>query len=88
MGVRKLYVTGVETGYCGARAPLIDMVSYQTWTQIAFDVAKEKGMETTQSNVQEGVSAFATIWNQRKEALSAATRSEAEDIAEQEIVVR
>lgn len=63
------------------------MVSYQKWTQIAFETAKQKGMKTSQSNSQDLVSVSATIWNERKSELSSATQHEAERIAKQEIEV-
>lgn len=63
------------------------MVSYQTWTSIAFEVADEKGAEY--ENIAEGgqaISIFAEIWRERQVELESATRTEARDIARQEIV--
>lgn len=64
------------------------MVTYQTWTSIAFEVADSKGMESSQENSAELVSVVAEIWQERKADLSSATRKEAEDIAQEEITVR
>lgn len=64
------------------------MVSYQKWTQIVFEVAKAKGMESSQENAQEGVSLAAQKWRANKEMLSAATVTEAKKVAEREVTVR
>lgn len=61
------------------------MVSYHKWTSIAFEVAKEQGMATTQSNNRELISVAADIWNDRKQQLSSATVGEARNVAEREI---
>lgn len=63
------------------------MVTYQRWTSIAFEVARQQGMETTRSNSQDLVSILADVWNDRKEELSAATVQEARSIAQSEISV-
>jgi hypothetical protein len=63
------------------------MVSYQRWTEIAFRVARQKGMETSQENSQNLISIVADVWNERKSELNAATVSQAENVAEQEISV-
>lgn len=64
------------------------MVSYQKWTQIAFEIARSKGMASSQETSQDLVSVAAEIWNERKVELSAATVAEAEEIAEEEIHVQ
>lgn len=64
------------------------MVSYQKWTQIAFEVAGNAGMESSQENSRDLVSVAASVWNDRKEELSAATVSEARRIAQSEIHVQ
>lgn len=63
------------------------MVSYQTWTAVAFEVAKEQGFQTTQENNANLISLAAEIWNDRKTELSEATRPEARAVAEREISV-
>lgn len=64
------------------------MVTYQKWTQVAFNVARRKGMETSQEQSQSLISVAAEVWRERKSELSAATQSEAERIADEEITVR
>ena len=67
------------------------MVSYQKFTSICYDVAREKGANLegtgTQSTNQELVSIIASIWNDRNPDLSTATVSEAKTIARQEITI-
>lgn len=63
------------------------MVSYQKWTSIAFEVAKQKGMENSQENSQALVSLVAKLWRENKEALSTATIAEARATAEAEITI-
>jgi hypothetical protein len=72
------------------------MVSYETWTSIAFEVARQRGasFSTTQSEIQSGdsptaqaISVFAEIWNDRKPELQQASESEARQIAEEEVQV-
>ena len=67
------------------------MVSYQKWTSIAYEVARQKGAqidgEGTQQTNQQLVSVIADVWNDRKEDLSTATVSEARTIARQELSV-
>jgi len=66
------------------------MVSYQTWTSVAFEVAEEKGAQIKGSGsvATDLISVAADIWNERKDELSTATRSEARQIALQEISVQ
>lgn len=80
------------------------MVSYQTWTRIAFDVAKDRGLNTTEPGGQrtlaggraftdgnpnaQAILTFSTIWNERKAELQSASEHSAREIAEQEIVIR
>lgn len=64
------------------------MVSYQRWTEVAFRVARSKGMESSQENSQALISVVAEVWNDRKSELNTATVSEAESVARQEIDVR
>jgi hypothetical protein len=67
------------------------MVSYQKWTAVCYETAKDKGASLegpgTQGNNQALISAISDIWNDRKETLSVATEAEAKRIAEQEIIV-
>lgn len=63
------------------------MVSYQKWTQIAFEVARSKGMVSSQENSQDLISVAADIWQERKDELSACTVANARQIAESEIAV-
>lgn len=63
------------------------MVSYQKWTQIAFDEAKSQGLEPSQESSAELVSVAAAIWNDRKDELNTANVSQARAIASQEINV-
>lgn len=72
--------------YCQHVLGMIAMVSYQRWTSIAFDVAKQQGADlgTEQTNV---ISVAADVWNDRKSELSTATIAEARSIAENEITV-
>jgi hypothetical protein len=67
------------------------MVSYQTWTAIAYQEAVRKGAEvegegTARTN-RELLAVIAEIWRDRKADLSTATRTEAREIADQEISV-
>jgi hypothetical protein len=67
------------------------MVSYQTWTAIAYEAAKAQGATLegpqTASTNRELLSVIAEIWTDRKDELSTATRTEAREIADQEISV-
>lgn len=67
---------------------MITMVTYQKWTQIAFEVARSKGMQNSQENSQQLISVVADIWNREKETLSSATVAQARDTARAEITVR
>jgi len=65
----------------------LQMVSYQRWTSICFEVAEQKGAQFGSiSDGSEAVTVFASIWSERKGELSAATVAEAEAVAEDEIV--
>lgn len=64
------------------------MVSYQKWTSVAFEVARSKGMQSSQENSQDLVSVLAAVWRDRKDELSTATVAEARNIAESEIHVQ
>lgn len=62
------------------------MVSYQTWTSIAFEVANEKGAQF--ESIEDGgeaIEVFASIWRDRKDELSRATMTEARRVANEEI---
>lgn len=61
------------------------MVSYQRWTAIFFEVAAQKGADT--SNVTELAEPISEVWNRRKDELDMATIAEATRIAQQEIRV-
>lgn len=63
------------------------MVTYQKWTSIAFDVAKEKGMEPSRENSASVISVGAEVWNEQKDHLSTATVTEARTVARREINV-
>jgi len=67
------------------------MVSYQTWTAIAYQEAVRKGAElegegTARSN-RELLSIIAEVWQDRKDELSTMTRTEAREVADNEISV-
>lgn len=68
--------------------PRTTMVTYQKWTQIAFETARQKGMASSQENSQDLVSVLAAVWRDRKSELSASTVAEAERIASEEIHVQ
>lgn len=78
----------VEGGTCYPRRT---MVSYQRWTSICYEVARQKGAQLegpgTQGENQALVSLIAEIWNERKPEISTATVAEARRIAEAEVVV-
>ena len=67
------------------------MVSYQRWTSICYEVAREKGAELdgegTQRTNQNLVSVIADVWNAEKGTISTATVSEAKNIARRELTV-
>lgn len=63
------------------------MVTYQTWTSIAFDVASSKGMNSSQENSADLVSVVADVWNDRKDELDTATKAQARQIAQEEITI-
>lgn len=67
------------------------MVSYQRWTSVCYEVARQKGATLegpgTQDENRALVSVIAEIWNERKDELSTATVSEARNIARQEVEV-
>jgi hypothetical protein len=63
------------------------MVSYQKWTAVCFDVAKSKGLETSQRASADLVSLAAEVWNDRKEELETATEAEARRVARSEVQV-
>lgn len=63
------------------------MVSYQTWTDIAFEVAERKGARF--EGLADGGTfvgdVVAPLWNQNKQELSTATMAEARQLAERRI---
>lgn len=79
------------------------MVEYQTWTQIAFDVAKSRGFDPAQPGGQrtlaggrsftrnnpnaEAIQVIADIWQDRKQELLAASEQEARGIARDEVTI-
>lgn len=63
------------------------MVSYQRWTQMAFEEARSQGIESNAETSREVVSVAAAVWRDRKPELSAATIQEARLIAGEEIEV-
>lgn len=64
------------------------MVSYPQFTSIVFDVATAEGAQFAGiSDGQEVIGVAAEIWDERKDELSTATRSEARDVARQEVEV-
>lgn len=67
------------------------MVSYQRWTSIGYEVARQKGATLegagTQEENQELVSLLAEVWNDRKDEIATSTVAEARDIARREIAV-
>lgn len=80
------------------------MVTYTEWTQIAFNVAKARGFDPSQPSGSrtdaggrsfsennanaEAVQLIAEIWNDRKDEISGASRTQAREIAKQEIVIQ
>lgn len=64
------------------------MVSYQRWTAVAFEVARSKGMRSSQENSQALISLVADVWNRRKAELQTATIAEAQAIAREEVHVQ
>lgn len=72
--------------------PTESMVSYQRWTSIAYEVARQKGATLegpgTQDENQALVSLIAEVWNERKDEISTSTVAEARNVARQEIEVR
>jgi hypothetical protein len=56
------------------------MVTYQKWTQVLFEVARESGIDTGSRQTQI-VSLAAEAWNNNKSDMSAATVSEAREAA-------
>lgn len=65
------------------------MVEYSTWVSIVRDEASRKGADLRQFEENSAlVSVAADIWNDRKEELKAASRSEARTVAEGEVTVR
>lgn len=69
-------------------APRSRMVSYQKWTSIAFEIAREQGMVSTQETNRDLISVASAVWNDRKPELSTATIAEARLIAREEIHVQ
>lgn len=79
------------------------MVAYQEWTQIAFNVAKARGFDPARPGRQrtlaggrsfskdnpnaQAVAVFAEIWNERKDEIKSASRSEAREIAQDEVTI-
>lgn len=65
------------------------MVSYQTWTSLVFEVAKAEGAQF--ESIADGAVVIgdvaSPVWSERKEELKTATRSEARNIARQEVEV-
>lgn len=88
----------------GTQVPRIVMVEYQTWIEVAFEVAIRKGLDTarpSQSRLASGgrsfsennenaraMQAFARMWNRNKDKISAMTRAEARNFADREILIR
>lgn len=65
------------------------MVSYQKWTAIAFEVARSRGMQSSQENSQQLIGAVvAPVWRERRDFLRTATVAEARRVAEDEIAIR
>lgn len=62
------------------------MVSYQRWTSIVFDVARQKGADTG-SEQTDIIRTAASVWNEN-EALKTATVAEARTVAKQSVQVR
>lgn len=63
------------------------MVDYATWTRIVFDVAGSLGMASSQENSQRTVSTAASIWNDRRDEIEAASEQAARQLAQDEVSV-
>lgn len=65
------------------------MVSYEQWVSIARSVADRKGarLDEFEKN-SELISLAADIWNDRKQELQNASKSQAKNVADEEISVR
>lgn len=67
------------------------MVTYQRWTSVCYEVARQKGATLEGPGTQEEnrtlISVIAEIWNERKQELETATLAEARTVARQEITV-
>lgn len=67
------------------------MVSYQRWTSICYEVARQKGASLegsgTQDENQALISLIAEVWNDRKDEISSSTVAESRRIAQAEITV-
>lgn len=64
------------------------MVSYQRFTALAFEVAKDKGMVTSQENSQDLVQIVSEEWNDNKQFLETATNAEAREMLQDAIQVQ
>lgn len=64
------------------------MVDYSTWVSIVRSEADRKGADLRRFEENSAVvSVAASIWNDRKAELAAASRTVAEEIAEDEVTV-
>lgn len=79
------------------------MVTYQEWTQVAFEVARRKGLRTSGPGGQKTLSGgrsftgnepqaqlikvVSQVWNDRKAELANASRTAARTVADEEIQV-
>lgn len=67
------------------------MPRYSRWTSIAFDVAKDKGVQFSGSPPVEAasvISVAAEVWRENPDRYRAMTEQQARDVLEQEIQVR
>lgn len=63
------------------------MVTYQKWTAIVFEVAEQKGADTSRFQ-NDIVSTAASIWQAQKDHLSTATVAQARDVARRQVSVQ
>lgn len=65
------------------------MVSYQRWTSIVFDVARQRGAQF--GSIEDGqpvIRLAAEVWKDRKDEIAPVSVAEARDIALEEVEVR
>lgn len=64
------------------------MVKYQEFVGIVFEVAQEKGFDSSFQENASAVQTAAAIWQDRKQQLRSASKSTAKQIAAEEVEVK